>query len=101
MATSAPDQLTPRAREIVNAARELLEEAGIEALSIRRVAQQLGIRAPSDLQTPAHKETLQAAISTPTRTLHRQAIGQGNRLAIPVAGYRARGAALAWLPRCS
>lgn len=44
MATSAPDQLTPRAREIVNAARELLEEEGIEALT-RRIGQRLGIRA--------------------------------------------------------
>ena len=47
MATSDPDQPTPRSREIINAARELLEAAGIETLSMRRVAQQLGIRAPS------------------------------------------------------
>jgi AcrR family transcriptional regulator len=47
MATNAPDPLTPRAREIVNAARKLLEEEGIEALSMRRIGQRLGIRAPS------------------------------------------------------
>jgi hypothetical protein len=53
----------PRAREVVNAARELLEEAGIEALSMRPVAQQLGIRAPSIHKHLPDKETLQAAIA--------------------------------------
>ena len=62
MATSAPDQLTPRAREIVNAARELLEEEGIEALSMRRIAQRLGIRAPSIYKHLTDKDALEAAI---------------------------------------
>jgi hypothetical protein len=44
MASSVPDRLTPRAREIVTAGRELLEQEGPEALSMRRVAQSLGIR---------------------------------------------------------
>jgi len=47
MASSGPDALTPRAREIIAAARDLLEEEGIGALSMRRLAQRLGIRAPS------------------------------------------------------
>jgi AcrR family transcriptional regulator len=62
MATSAPDQLTPRAREIVNAARELLEDEGIEALSMRRIAQRLGIRAPSIYKHLPDKDALEAAI---------------------------------------
>jgi len=39
--------LTPRAREIVTNARRLLEEAGYEALSMRNLAQRLGIQAPA------------------------------------------------------
>jgi AcrR family transcriptional regulator len=62
MATSAPDQLTPRAREIVNAARDLLEEEGIDALSMRRIAQRLGIQAPSIYKHLPDKDALEAAI---------------------------------------
>jgi AcrR family transcriptional regulator len=62
MATSVPDQLTPRAREIVNAARQLLEEEGIEALSMRRIAERLGIRAPSIYKHLPDKDALEAAI---------------------------------------
>jgi AcrR family transcriptional regulator len=47
MAASVPDDLTPRAREIVAAARAILEEGGPEALSMRAIAERLGIRAPS------------------------------------------------------
>ncbi|WP_055557050.1 TetR/AcrR family transcriptional regulator [Streptomyces kanamyceticus] len=39
--------LTPRAREIVGAARELLEESGAEKLTMRSLADRLGIKAPS------------------------------------------------------
>ncbi len=39
--------LSPRAMEIVTAARRLLEEQGLESLSMRRVAAQLGIQAPA------------------------------------------------------
>jgi AcrR family transcriptional regulator len=62
MATSVPDPLTPRAREIVNTARELLEEEGIEALSMRRIAERLGIRAPSIYKHLPDKDTLEAAV---------------------------------------
>ncbi|MFD9908294.1 TetR/AcrR family transcriptional regulator [Streptomyces sp. NPDC059063] len=40
-------RLTPRAREIAAAARALLEEAGPEALTMRSLADRLGIKAPS------------------------------------------------------
>jgi AcrR family transcriptional regulator len=62
MASSAPDRLTPRAREIVNTARELLEQDGVEGLSMRRIAQSLGIRAPSIYKHLPDKDTLEAAI---------------------------------------
>ncbi|HKA69268.1 MAG TPA: TetR/AcrR family transcriptional regulator [Actinomycetes bacterium] len=57
-----PDQLTPRAREIVKAARELLEEQGGEALTMRRLADRLGIRAPSLYKHLPDKAALEAAI---------------------------------------
>ncbi|MFJ2769902.1 TetR/AcrR family transcriptional regulator [Streptomyces sp. NPDC087300] len=41
------EHLTPRAREIVAAARELLEESGAEKLTMRSLADRLGIKAPS------------------------------------------------------
>lgn len=62
MASSGPDALTPRAREIIAAARDLLEEEGIGALSMRRLAQRLGIRAPSIYKHVADKEALEAAL---------------------------------------
>jgi AcrR family transcriptional regulator len=54
--------LTPRAREIVGAARELLETEGAAGLSMRRIAERLGIRAPSLYKHFRDKEALAAAI---------------------------------------
>jgi AcrR family transcriptional regulator len=61
MASSA-DELTPRAREIVDAARELLEAEGPEGLSMRRVAERIGIRAPSIYKHLPDKQALEAAV---------------------------------------
>jgi AcrR family transcriptional regulator len=55
-------ELSPRAQEIVSAARELLETDGAEALSMRRIADRLGIRAPSLYKHFRDKEALEAAI---------------------------------------
>ncbi|MFF4355422.1 TetR/AcrR family transcriptional regulator [Streptomyces sp. NPDC001604] len=41
------DRLTPRAREIATEARILLEESGPAALTLRALADRLGIKAPS------------------------------------------------------
>ncbi|MFD9091995.1 TetR/AcrR family transcriptional regulator [Streptomyces collinus] len=41
------DRLTPRAREIAGAARDILEESGPDRLTMRTLADRLGIRAPS------------------------------------------------------
>jgi AcrR family transcriptional regulator len=61
MASSA-SELTPRAREIVAAAGDLLEEEGADALSMRRLADRLGIRAPSIYKHVSGKEELEAAL---------------------------------------
>ncbi|MGW7541084.1 TetR/AcrR family transcriptional regulator [Streptomyces sp. NPDC054770] len=45
--TRATDRLTPRAREIAAAARDLLEESGPAVLTMRTLADRLGIKAPS------------------------------------------------------
>jgi AcrR family transcriptional regulator len=54
--------LTPRVREIVGAALALLEEHGAEALTMRRLAGQLGIRAPSLYKHLAGKSELETAV---------------------------------------
>ena len=61
MASSAAE-LTPRAREIAAAARALLDEEGPDALTMRRVADRLGIQAPSIYKHLAGKEALEAAV---------------------------------------
>jgi AcrR family transcriptional regulator len=61
-ASSAPSGLSPRAREIVAAARTILEEEGGEALTMRRIATALGIRAPSLYKHLPDKEALEAAL---------------------------------------
>jgi AcrR family transcriptional regulator len=62
MATSVPDELSRRAREIVAVARQLLEEEGLDGLSMRRLADRLGIRAPSLYKHFADKQALEAAL---------------------------------------
>lgn len=61
MASSAPE-LTPRAREIVATARSLLESDGPGALSMRRIADELGIKAPSLYKHLPDKQALEAAL---------------------------------------
>jgi len=56
------ERLTPRAREIVTVARALLERQGSEALTMRAVANALGIRAPSLYKHIADKTALELAI---------------------------------------
>ncbi len=56
------DSLTVRARQIVRVARTLLETEGPKALTMRRVADQLNIRAPSLYKHFPDKEALEVAI---------------------------------------
>lgn len=51
-----------RRAEIVAAARQILEDEGQEALSMRRVAESLGLRAPSLYKHFASKATLELAL---------------------------------------
>ncbi|MEA2364746.1 MAG: hypothetical protein QOI32_258 [Thermoleophilaceae bacterium] len=51
-----------RRAEIVAAALELLEQEGAEALSMRRIAERVGIRAPSIYKHFPNKEALEAAM---------------------------------------
>jgi AcrR family transcriptional regulator len=55
-------QRSPRAREILAKARELLENEGLEALSMRRLAERIGIRAPSLYKHFSSKQALEAAM---------------------------------------
>jgi AcrR family transcriptional regulator len=56
------EPLTARAREIVAVARELLDEHGADALTMRRLAERLGIRAPSLYKHLADKAALEIAV---------------------------------------
>jgi AcrR family transcriptional regulator len=51
-----------RRAELIAAARDLLEEEGEAALSMRRLAERLGIRAPSIYKHVPDKATLEAAL---------------------------------------
>src|SRR3954466_815537 len=53
---------TSRRVQIVEAARHILEDLGPEALSMRNVAAEIGIRAPSLYEHVADKRALESAI---------------------------------------
>src|ERR1700712_32057 len=59
MSPAAPSS---RRSQIVDAARRLLEAQGPEALSMRNVAAEIGIRAPSLYEHVADKRALESAI---------------------------------------
>ncbi|WP_166350418.1 TetR/AcrR family transcriptional regulator [Phytoactinopolyspora limicola] len=61
---SAPplSPLTPRAEQIVDTALHLLEDSGPEALTMRTLAERLGIRAPSLYKHLPDKPALEAAL---------------------------------------
>ena len=88
MGSSAPE-LTPRAREIVAAARELLEEEGREVLSMRRLAARLGIQAPSIYKHLPGRPALEAAIISAGFEELAEAFAQADSLAAFAAAYRA------------
>lgn len=67
MSSARPDishgrGLSPRAREIVTVARELIELEGLSALSMRRLADRVGIRAPSIYKHFPDKQALENAV---------------------------------------
>jgi AcrR family transcriptional regulator len=62
MASSAPEPRSPRGRQIVDVALGLLEDEGPAGLSMRRIADRIGIRAPSIYEHLPDKRALEAAI---------------------------------------
>jgi AcrR family transcriptional regulator len=62
MTAHALGGLTPRAWEIVRAARDLLEREGPEALSMRRLGERIGMRASSIYEHLRDKQALEAAL---------------------------------------
>ena len=78
MASSAPEARGGRARQIVEVALDLLEEEGPSALSMRRIADRIGIRAPSIYEHLPDKRALEAAVE-----------GRGDPLAALAGAYRA------------
>ena len=93
MTATAPDQLSPRAREIAAAARELLEQEGPEGLSMRKVAAKLGIQAPSLYKHLPDKQALESAVISmgfeEQAGVFEQALATDDPLAAMMATYRA------------
>ncbi len=58
----AAPRLSPRRREIVDAARRILEEEGEASLTMRRLAADLGIKAPSLYKHFPDKEALEVEL---------------------------------------
>jgi AcrR family transcriptional regulator len=56
------EPLSPRARQIVAAARDLLESEGADGLTMRRLGERLGIRAPSLYKHLPNKAALEVAL---------------------------------------
>ena len=88
------DPLTARARDIVAAARAVLEREGPDALTMRRVADELGIRAPSLYKHLPGKEALETAIiadgfAEAAAAFEEAVDGAADPLSAFVAAYRA------------
>jgi AcrR family transcriptional regulator len=93
MAASARREPTPRAREVAAVALDLLETEGSEALSMRRLADRLGIKAPSLYKHFPDKRSLEAAIISTGFELQAQAFESaaaeaGDPLAALAGAYR-------------
>jgi AcrR family transcriptional regulator len=87
-------QLSPRAREILAAARTLLDGEGIAGVSMRRIADRVGIRAASIYKHFPDKEALEAALISDglaeLAELFESALAGGGEAAIAFAeAYRA------------
>ena len=88
------DPFSTRAREIVAVARDVLEREGPQALTMRRIAQVLGIRAPSLYKHVPGKDALEVAIviagfEEAAAAFEAATDGAAEPLAAFVAAYRA------------
>lgn len=89
-----PPEARPRARAIVDAARTILEAEGREALTMRRLAAAVGIRAPSLYKYFPDKAALEAALieigfTEAAESFARALAVEGASLATLLAAYRA------------
>jgi AcrR family transcriptional regulator len=92
------EPLTDRARDVVAVGRRLLEREGADALTMRRIAGELGIRAPSLYKHLPGKSALEAALITDgfeeaAMAFEAAERGADDPLAAFVAAYRAFAAA--------
>jgi AcrR family transcriptional regulator len=89
--------LSARATEIVSVARDLLEDEGLDALTLRALAARLGIRAPSLYKHVPSKAVLEAALIerglAESGTALHAALGDEDPLAAVFHAYRAYGKA--------
>jgi AcrR family transcriptional regulator len=85
--------VTPRQREIIAAARALLEREGPDALSMRAVAAAVGMRAPSLYVHFPDKAALIAALVTEGLQEQADAMADAATLGELVAAYRGHAAA--------
>src|SRR3954469_19352811 len=88
------DPRSARAREVVAVGRRVLEQEGPDALTMRRVADELGIRAPSLYKHLPHKGALETAIiadgfAEAAAAFEAAVDGQGDPLTAFVFAYRA------------
>jgi AcrR family transcriptional regulator len=84
-----PAALSARQRDIVRAARELLTAEGVEALTLGRVAQALGIKPPSLYKHFAGKRELEAVLIAEGLEAHAAALFKaGSSLADIARAYR-------------
>lgn len=77
-----------RREQIVAAARELLEEAGPDALTMRSVGERLGIRAPSLYKHVASKEELEAELAAQALQELGEALAAARSFAALARAYR-------------
>ena len=94
MASSAPEATTTRQQQVVDVAGAILESEGPNALTMRRLATELGIKAPSLYKHFPDKSAVEFALIERGFRLWgeraRQAITEpGDRLTNLAAGYRA------------
>jgi AcrR family transcriptional regulator len=65
-AVTNPVELSPRAREVLDAARQLLEEEGYEGLTMRRLGDRIGMRAQSLYEHFSDKRSIENALIAET-----------------------------------
>ncbi|MGY0023586.1 TetR/AcrR family transcriptional regulator [Streptomyces sp. YJ-C3] len=80
-ATTEPRRLTPRATEIAAEARTLLEQSGPDALTMRALADRLGIKAPSLYKHFPDKQAVEAELVAQMLTESAEACEEAERTA--------------------